>query len=309
MEYKKEITIGSRKSNLAKKQTEILINKLRSVGIKNINTRLITTKGDIVNARNFKKLGGKGLFTKNIDQLILKKSIDIGVHSTKDMPAILDKNLQIGAFIKRENPRDVLVTRDKFIKSLNDLPLKCTIGTSSPRRVCYIKQYRPDITVVPIKGNIETRIKQVKDKKIFGTILAAAGIKRINYKEKNIFFNFLSLSLMLPAPGQGAIAIVHRREDIKIKNICKLIDDEKTRIAVEAERALIKNINGDCFTPIGAYAKVVKDNLLIKARLYSTDGKFFVEEKLKKKLSCTKCLGKLCAQIMLKKITFKYNNS
>ena len=232
MEYKKEITIGSRKSNLAIKQTDILINKLRNIGIKDINTRLITSKGDIVNARNFKKLGGKGLFTKSIDQLILKKSIDIGVHSTKDMPAILDKNLQIGAFIKRENPRDVLVTRDRIVESFNDLPLGCIIGSSSPRRICYIKQYRPDIKVVPIKGNIETRINLVKEKKIFATILAAAGIKRINYKEENIFFSFLSLSFMLPAPGQGAIAIVHHKENIRIKNICKLIDDKKTRIAI-----------------------------------------------------------------------------
>ena len=307
MKYRKEIIIGSRKSNLAQKQTKILINKLQKVGIKNINTRLITSEGDIVSKRIFKEQGGKGLFTKNIDQLLLKRFIDIGVHSAKDMPAFLNDNLRVGAYIKRENPRDVIVSRDNQVKSLRDLPLRCTVGSSSPRRTCYIKLYRPDIKVIPIRGNIETRIKMVKNKKIFATILAAAGIKRISCFEKDVFFSYLPLSFILPAPGQGAIAVVHRKNDIKIKKICELVDDKNTRITVETEREIIKNINGDCFTPIGAYAKIFKDNLKIKARLYSTDGKLFVEENLQRKISLHKGLGKVCAKSILKKTKFKFN--
>ena len=307
MNYKKEIIIGSRKSNLAQKQTEILINNLRKVGIKNINKRLITSHGDIVSRRTFKEQGGKGLFTKKIDQLLLTRYIDIGVHSAKDMPAFLNDNLRIGAYIKRENPRDVLVSRNFYVKTLKDLPLKCTIGSSSPRRTCYIKLHRPDIKVIPIRGNIETRIRMVKNKKIFATILAAAAIKRISYHEKDIFFSYLPLSFILPAPGQGAIAIVHRKNDIRIQKICKLVDDKNTRIAVETEREVIKNINGDCFTPIAAYAKVFRGYLKIQARLYSVDGQSYTEENLKRKISLYKGLGKLCAKSILKKSKFKFN--
>ena len=307
MKYKREIVIGSRKSNLAKAQTQILIKILRKIGISNIITRYVSTEGDALGSERFKAQGGKGLFTKNIDTLLLNKSIDLGVHSTKDIPAFINNKLKIGAYLKRENPREMLIAKNINIRSLNDLPNSCTLGSSSPRRTCYIKMYRPDIKIIPIRGNINTRINMVRDNKIYATILAAAGIKRIGHLQEGVYVSILPLSTILPAPGQGAIAIMHRTEDKVISKICKLIDDYKTRIAIEAERDVIKNIHGDCFTPIGAYAKIENNNLFVRARLYAKNGSYFAEEKIKMEISKSKGIGKLCAKKILKKLQTKSN--
>ena len=153
--------IGSRGSQLAKKQTDLFIRRLKKIGIYNFKVKFIKTQGDKVSKVKFKELGGKGLFTKDIDEMILDSRLDLGVHSAKDIPGNLSEKLVIGAYLKREDVRDVLLTDNLKVKSLMDLPYQCTLGTSSLRRICFIKLYRPDIKIMPIRGNIETRIKNI----------------------------------------------------------------------------------------------------------------------------------------------------
>ena len=298
----KKIIIASRNSNLAKTQTELVISKLKYAGYKNIKKIFLKSKGDAISKTKFKKFGGKGLFTEEIDKLIVNNEVHLGVHSAKDIPAVLNKKLSIGAYINREDVRDILITKNSNIKKITQLPKNSTLGTSSPRRAAYIKLLRPDLKVVEIRGNIETRIKKVLNEKIFAIILAKAGLNRI--KKLQFEFNFCSipLSQILPAPGQGAIAITYNKENIFIKKMCKKIDCTATRISLSSERSLIKRINGDCFTPIAALAIIKNDSILLKARLFSKDYKKFVDDTKLGPIKSAKYLGKKCAESLLKKL-------
>ena len=175
----KKIIIASRNSNLAKNQTELVISKLKYAGYKNIEKIFLKSKGDTISKTKFKKFGGKGLFTEEIDKLIINNKVHLGVHSAKDIPAVLNKKLGIGAYTNREDVRDILITKDSNIKKITHLPKNSTLGTSSPRRAAYIKLLRPDLKIVEIRGNIETRIRKVLNEKIFAIILAKAGLNRI----------------------------------------------------------------------------------------------------------------------------------
>ena len=298
----KKIIIASRNSTLAKKQTELVISKLKNIGCYDIEKIFIKSKGDKVSKTEFKKLGGKGLFTEEIDKLIINNKIHLGVHSAKDMPAVLNKRLSIGAYIKREDVRDILITKDTNIKKIIQLPKNCTLGTSSPRRAAYIKFLRPDIQIIEIRGNIETRIQKVLNEKIFAIILAKAGLKRIKNLKYELNFCTIPLSQILPAPGQGAIAITYKKDNIFIKRICKKIDCPETRISLNAERSLIKKINGDCFTPVAAFAKIQDGSILLKARLFSNDSQNFADDTRIGPTKSAKLLGKKSAEKLLKKL-------
>ena len=298
----KKIIIASRNSTLAKTQTELVVSKLKYAGYDNIEKIFIKSKGDKISKIEFKKFGGKGLFTQEIDNLIIDNKVHLGVHSAKDIPAVLNKKLCIGAYINREDVRDILITKDSCIKNLTHLPKNATLGTSSPRRAAYIKLLRPDLKILEIRGNIETRIRKVLNEKIFAIILAKAGLNRIKkLKYECNFFN-IPLSQILPAPGQGAIAITYSRENSFIKKVCKKIDCIDTRISLTAERSLIKKINGDCFTPIAAIAKIKNGSVLLKARLFSKDFKSFADDTKLGPIKSAKSLGKKCAESLLKKL-------
>ena len=298
----KKIIIASRNSTLAKNQTELVVSKLKYAGYKNIKKIFLKSKGDKISKTEFKKFGGKGLFTEEIDKLIIKNEVHLGVHSAKDIPAVLNKKLSIGAYINREDVRDILITKDSNVKKIKQLPKNATLGTSSPRRAAYIKLLRPDLKIVEIRGNIETRIRKVLNEKIFAIILAKAGLNRI--KKLQLDFNFCSipLSQMLPAPGQGAIAITYNKENIFIKKICKKIDCAATRVSLNSERSLIKRINGDCFTPIAALAIIKNDSILLRARLFSKNYKKFADDTKLGPIKSAKSLGKKCAESLLKKL-------
>mgnify|MGYP000013065421 FL=1 len=298
----KKIIIASRNSNLAKTQTELVVSKLKYAGYKNIKKIFLKSKGDSISKKKFKKFGGKGLFTEEIDKLIIDNKVHLGVHSAKDIPAILNKKLGIGAYMNREDVRDILITKNSNIKKITQLPKKATLGTSSPRRAAYIKLLRPDLRIVEIRGNIETRIRKVLNEKIFAIILAKAGLNRI--KKLKFEFNFCSipLSQILPAPGQGAIAVTYNKENIFIKKICKRIDCPKTRVSLNSERSLIKKINGDCFTPIAALAVIKNDSIMLKARLFSKDYKKFADDSRLGPIKSAKSLGKKCGESLLKKL-------
>ena len=306
MNNKRKIFIGSRKSNLAKEQANLVIKKLKKVGLSNLVVRYITSRGDKVSYKSFKLEGGKGLFTKDIDDLLINKKIDLAVHSAKDIPANIDKRITIAAYLKRADVRDVLVTRDKIINNLLQLDGDMRFGSSSPRRINYLKSLFPNLKIKNLRGNIESRIKKIEEKKLDGTLLAYAGIKRLKLKYETVNFFKISTKIILPAPGQGAIAILCRKGDRKMINICKKIDDFDTRISMIAERAFIKEINGDCFTPVAALAKISGKKLTIKGRLFSKDGKRFSEKKAEGNVENAEKIGKLCAVKVLKNLGEDY---
>ena len=300
MNNKKKILIGSRKSNLAKAQTNLTLKSLKKIGVENFFVKYVTSRGDQASYREFKKEGGKGLFTKEIDELLIKKKVDLAIHSAKDIPANIDKRITIGAFLKREDVRDVLITKNFSIKSILELKGELRFGSSSPRRINYLKKLIPDVKIKNLRGNIENRIKKILENKFDGTILAIAGIKRLNLKYKNINFVKIPTNTILPAPGQGCIAVLCRREDKEAIKICKKIDDFNTRISMEAERTFIKEIDGNCFTPVAAFTKIKGKELTLKGRLFSKDGDFFSEKKVIGNIKNAKKIGKLCAARILK---------
>lgn len=306
MNNKRKIFVGSRQSNLAKAQTNLVLKKLQKIGLSNFIVRYKNSRGDIVSHKTFKLEGGKGLFTKNIDELLINKKVDLAIHSAKDIPANIDKRITIAAFLKREDVRDVLVINNTNIKSILKLKGDMRFGSSSPRRVNYLKSLFPNLKIKNLRGNIESRIKKIEEKKLDGTLLAYAGIKRLKLKYDTVNFFKISTKIILPAPGQGAIAIMCRKGDREIINICKKIDDFNTRISINAERAFIKEINGDCFTPVAALAKISGKKLTIKGRLFSKDGKVFSEKQVVGSIENAKKIGKQCAAKVLKTLHQKY---
>ncbi len=300
MNKKRKIFIGSRQSNLAKIQTNLVLKQLKKIGLSNVIIKYVTSRGDKVSYKVFKLEGGKGLFTKDIDDLLINKKVDLAIHSAKDIPANIDKRITIAAFLKREDVRDVLVTKN----ANNKLQLKGNMkfGSSSPRRINYLKNLFPNLKVKNLRGNIESRIKKIEEKKLDGTLLAYAGIKRLKLKYQTVNFYKIPTKIILPAPGQGAIAVMCRKTDRDMINICKKIDDLNTRLSMNAERAFIKEINGDCFTPVAALAKISGQKLTITGRLFSKDGKKFSEKKVVGRIENAKNIGKLCAVKVLKSL-------
>jgi len=210
----------------------------------------------------------KGIFEKEIDRAVSEKQVDFAVHSMKDVPSDLDSSLTIACVPKRESVNDVLITNDGF--SLDSIPSGSTVGSSSLRRAVQISRKRPDLNVKPIRGNIETRINKVTEKKIDGIVLAKAGISRLGVDTKH---SLLSKDEFLPSPGQGALAIICRSDDSKTIEMLKKIEDKNSRIEVEAERSLSEHIDSGCRFPVGAYASVKSDSLILKVGVYSMDGK------------------------------------
>ncbi|MBF95916.1 MAG: hydroxymethylbilane synthase [Pelagibacterales bacterium] len=305
MNNKRKIFIGSRKSNLAKLQSNLVCNKLMDMGIKNLKINHIISEGDKKNFQEFKNLGGKGLFTKEIDNMLLNKKIDIAVHSAKDMPAFIDKNITIAAFLPREDVREVLVTKNFNIKSILDIKEKINFGSSSPRRINYLKNLIPYIKIKHIRGNVESRIQLVRQNKIDATLLAYAGLKRLKLKYDDINFIKIPTKIILPAPGQAAIAIVCRKEDKEVLNILKKIDHLDTRLTVSAEREFIKEINGDCFTPLAVLAKVNGNKLEINGKLFSDNGKISSKAKITSNIIDYIKAGRSCAKKVLEDLKNK----
>ena len=266
-----KIKIGARGSLLSKayvKKVKELILKNCHVLEKDIFLKEIKTSGDIFKEKKLSKIGGKKLFCKEIEEELLKNNIDIAVHSLKDMEGDEHRDLMIGAFLKRNDPRDVLISEK--IKDIKELNSKTIIGSSSRRRELQLKKICKNISFVDIRGNIDTRIKKLSEEKLDGIVLAAAGIKSLQL-EKKISFIF-DIHQMLPAIGQGIIAVQCRKKDNFIKDILKKINDEKTSICAFAERSLLKTIGGDCETAIGGLAEINNNNLKLKAELFSDDG-------------------------------------
>ena len=265
----KKIIIGARGSKLSlayvSKVKNLILESLNDV---DIHIKIIKTSGDIHQDIKLSEIGGKNLFCKEIEENLISNNIDIAVHSLKDMESVEHKDLMIGAFIKRNDPRDILVSNK--IKRLSEINTNIVIGTSSRRRELQLKKINKNISVVNLRGNIDTRIQKVEEKKLDAIILAAAGIKSLSLENKiSLIFE---TNEMLPAVGQGIIAVQCRKDDKLISNIIKKINDRETSLCAIAERKMLQTIGGDCETAVGGLAEVCNNNLKLKAQLFSDLG-------------------------------------
>ena len=302
----KKIIIGTRGSKLALIYAEIAKNKIFEVKsdfkIENINIKTITTKGDEVQNIRLSDIGGKGLFAKKIEEELLQKKIDIAVHALKDMPSNETEGLITNCFLERNDPREILISRENFF--LKDLAKDSIIGTSSFRREFQLKKKRNDLNYKLIRGNVDTRIKKLNDKLYDAIILSYAGIKSLGL-DKNISQIF-STSEVIPSAGQGVIALQCRKEDKEIINLLEKINHQPTYYCVQAERNVLKALDGDCETAVGAFAQIEKDKINIEAELFSLDGEERFYHKSSKELNFSSQLGKEVGEILKKQSKNSY---
>ena len=268
---KKKITIGSRGSKLALIYAQTAKDKIiqnTDLNDGDIIIKKITTKGDQVQNVRLSELGGKGLFSSSIEKELQDKKIDIAVHALKDMPAIETDGLITDTFLKRNDPREILITKDK--KKLKELKVNAIIGTSSYRREFQIKKIRPDLNCKLIRGNVDTRIKKLNDGLYDAIILSYAGIKSLGLEEK-ISQTFLT-SEIIPSAGQGVIALQCKKSEKQIIEILSKVNHQITHNIVKAERNVLKVLRGDCETAVGAFASIDGNKINLEAELFSLDG-------------------------------------
>lgn len=293
----KTLRLGTRGSQLAVWQAKHVALQIKEK-FPHINVEIYTvrTKGDKILDVALSKIGDKGLFTKEIERELLAGNIDMAVHSMKDMPSVLEKDLVIGAVLKRENPQDVLVSAKRY--RFNDLPKGAVIGTSSLRRTAQLKAARPDINVADIRGNVETRIKKMIENDLDAIIVAYAGIKRLMLE--TYISDYLPYEVMLPAVGQGAIAVECRRDDEDILEIADKINHENTMAEVMAERAFLRTLEGGCQVPVGAIALVEGEKLVLEGLLASLDGSMVYRDKMDGSINYPEDIGIKLAKKLLK---------
>ena len=264
------IVIGSRGSQLALWQANWVKSELERLHDNvDIDIRIIATSGDIIQDVPLAKIGGKGLFVKEIEEALLANEIDLAVHSMKDVPMELPTELGISVITKRENPLDALISKNG--EKLADLPQGATIGTSSLRRSSQLLKYRGDFKIHPLRGNVDTRLRKVEEGKYDAILLASAGLNRLGWA--NRITEEISHDILLPAMGQGALGIETRLDDTKIYDFISTLNHEQTHYAVSAERSLVGRLDGGCQVPIGAYARVEKGLITLKGLVASLDGK------------------------------------
>lgn len=271
-----KIKVGTRGSNLALVQTNLVVKELQK---KNPDIEfeiiVIKTKGDIVLDVPLHKMNDKGIFTKEIELALLNHTIDLAVHSMKDMPSEHTEGLIFGPIPKGEDPRDVIVARRK-IKSLNDLK-GLLIGTGSISRKSQLVNLMQDISVKDIRGNIETRMEKIETENLDGVILAAAGLKRANYEDRISYY--FDPQVIIPSPCQGILALQIREEDEKIRDILETIEDADTTIRAKAERSYLREIGGNCHMPIGAYSEITNNEITMYVLHGDEDGSYILKDK------------------------------
>lgn len=234
-----------------------------------VELEVIRTTGDKITDVPLAKVGGKGLFVKEIEDALLDGSVDLAVHSMKDVPAVLPEGLEIGAVPEREDPRDALIIRRG--KDVSDLPNGAVIGTSSLRRAAQILTMRPDFEIRMLRGNLETRLRKLDEGQYDAIILATAGLRRMGWQDRITVF--LDPAEFIPAIGQGALGIEVRSGDERVRNILKPLDHPESAAAVRAERSLLKELEGGCQVPIGGHARIFGDTVELVGLVASLDGK------------------------------------
>jgi hydroxymethylbilane synthase len=294
-----KIKIGTRGSQLALWQTNWVKSQIEKhhSGIE-VEITIISTKGDRVLDVSLPKLGeqGKGLFTKELEDAIFEHRVDLAVHSLKDLPTELPTGLGIGAICEREDVRDALIA-GASIKSFVELPKRAVIGTSSPRRQAQLRRARPDLIIEPVRGNVDTRLRKLDEGSFDAIVLAAAGLHRLGHA--NRITEHLSEDFMLPAVGQGALAIETRADDAVINEIVNTLDHEATRLACRAERAFLKGLGGGCLVPIAAHATINNGTLLLTGLVASPDGSEALRDRQSGPSSDAEAIGQRLADEML----------
>ena len=275
------IIIGSRESLLAQKHIDIFENEL----IKNFSSKIkihkkfFKTTADRFLNKKISEIGNKGVFSKEIDEALLKFEINLGIHSLKDLPTKLPKGIEIAATLKRENFRDAIVSNKN--SNIKDLPKKAIVGTSSIRRAMQIKNIRPDLIIKDVRGNIDSRLKKLEEKSYDAVVLAHAGLKRLNVKK---FYKTIDPRVILPALGQGAIALVVNVKNINVNKVIRSLNHTQTFLETECERTFLNALDGSCQTPVGGYASLKKINNQNKIAFnfiaFSEDGTRCVRDKV-----------------------------
>lgn len=273
----RKIIVGSRKSKLALTQTHWFIDQLKALGLPyEFEVKEIVTKGDVILDVTLSKVGGKGLFVKEIEHALLTKEIDMAVHSMKDMPAVLPEGLTIGCIPKRVDPRDAFISKNG--ESFDELPEGAVIGTSSLRRSAQLLAARPDLQIKWIRGNIDTRIRKLKEENYDAIILAAAGLKRMGWAD-DVITGYLDEKACVPAVGQGALSIECRKDDADLLQLLSHLNDSVTAKIVEAERVFLHKLEGGCQVPIAGYATLKEDDQIeLTALVGSADGTVLLKE-------------------------------
>ncbi len=301
MTDKKNFIIGSRGSKLSlaysnhvKKQ---LIKFNPQFDNNSIEIKIIKTSGDIFQNKKISEIGGKGVFCKQIEEELLDSKIDLAVHSLKDLPTIMTDGLCVNAVIKRNDPRDAFLSHSN--KSFDQLKSQSKIGTSSFRRHAQLSLLRNDLKIVSMRGNIDTRIRKLKNKEFDAIVLSLAGVEMLNLKNeiKEIF----TVEQMLPALGQGVIALQCKKNDKKTLNILEKVNDKETYYCIQAERALLQAIGGDCDTAIGGLATFSNKKIFLKSELFSDDGNKKFESQISGQFEQAREIGYTVGKELLKK--------
>lgn len=292
------IKVGTRGSKLALAQTNSVIEALKKVAPEiEAEICVIRTSGDIMQDVSLAQIGGQGVFVKEIEEALLAGSIDLAVHSMKDVPGETPAGLIFTAFLPREDVRDVLVSRGNV--KMEFMPKGAKIGTGSLRRAAQIKAMLPDVSIMPLRGNIDTRLKKIETENLTGVILAAAGMKRMGYMEK--ITQYLPIELMLPAVGQGALGLEIRVQDTQLSELCAKMNDEQTAAEVAAERAYLRALGGGCRLPIAAYGLLEGKRLTLEGILAVPNGSTMIRDKVWGEIGQAEELGKKLADLILEK--------
>jgi hydroxymethylbilane synthase len=285
------LVIGSRGSQLALWQAHWVKAQLEDLG-EECRIEIIHTTGDKITDVALSKVGTKGLFTKEIEEALLDRSIDLAVHSLKDMPTDVPAGLALAAFPVREDPRDAIVGR-----TLADLPPGARVGTSSLRRSAQLRALRPDLQIENIRGNVDTRLRKLDEGQYDAILLASAGLRRLGWQDR--IAELLDPEVMCPAVGQGALAIETRDDGGRAFRFCRGLDDPDTRVAVTAERAVLSTLGGGCQVPIGAHAVVIENALAIGGVVVSPDGTHIVRKSSEATRDDAEALGRQLGEELL----------
>lgn len=288
------IRIGARGSLLSLTQTEWVAEKIRKTGLQ-VEIVIIKTTGDTILDVPLAKVGGKGLFVKEIEEALLSGAIDLAVHSMKDMPAHIPAGLHIGAIPKREDPKDALITRDHI--GWASLPSGSKVGTSSLRRSAQLKRSRPDLLFFPLRGNLDTRLRKLSNGEMDAIVLAVAGLNRMGWQDK--ITEHLSMDISLPAIGQGALAIECKIEDQQANAAIAFLNDPKTACEIAAERALLGRLEGGCQTPIAGFAEESFGEITLTGVVLNLDGTKIVRDRQTAPKADAAALGYRVAKTLL----------
>lgn len=293
-----ELKIGTRGSQLALVQANWVKERLLQTH-PDLTITLVTirTTGDKIQDAPLAKIGGKGLFVKEIEEALIQNRIDLAVHSVKDVPTELPAELHLFVMTNRQDPRDVFIARN--VKSLSDLPPGAKLGTSSLRRQAQLLHFRRDLELIPLRGNLDTRLKKLEEMNLDGIILALAGVRRLGFESR--ITEIISTEISLPAIGQGALGIETRKGDKDVEERIHFLNDPPSAIAISAERAFLKKLEGGCQVPIAAYAQVIDSKLRIDGMVGTVDGKKLIRDHVEGLVERAESLGIELAETLLEK--------